>query len=775
MKKKLIALTLLVVLVVSVALTGCTFIKVNNERKANEIMATVSIDNNGQPLSLNVTRNELVSYVNYIISLYNNYGMKYDAKTLVTQGLDSLINQKYLILQGMVYLSGIEGRKEAMYANTDEYKAVYGDKLTPEGVLTVAERYASIKSTNESFVKDIESYVKDYDNEKRELVITNAKEELAARYKEGYKVKENGVSVAHETENGYADGLYQTSFVAAAADKSSDKSSSSSSDKDKEKTKVEVDYTKIILKITLEKSGSDDAVVYLPVASTSVTTEDDGDAAFVSNYVASKICKVTYEEPQTKKGEETSYLTHTAEADFTLVTPRTTYVGPESDDKTDLINGKVKNRYATLAEFKAAAESEEKSDLKTAYQDGQIFAHTLTAYESDAYKDAYRQFREAKKNMNINFTATINDSYNGLGYYYLSSFESAVLTAVQHELKKAALTSAPVTDEQIEAQYKVLVEKQKEEYSILDNKAQIEKFASTVKSDLTSAYYVPIDALKAETFEYNGNTYNYATDNGDGTYTINMFYIAHILFKWSPEVSAAMERYLLDRKDEEIKDVKTLFVKQLETNKSKLTYATAEKETQKLEDAFFLNEDGTIAEFSVLDVLAEMKGRMEEDGADALAIFKEYMTYFNDDGGTMSSKLGYFVPFGDIAHGYDGDDFPNMARDLYLSYIAEGKDPAKGTKVSGYAFTSYGLHIEYISFAPFYKITLDGNSGLGINKALDLDGSTFAATIKDSLESKVASTEYTNWSKKYSSEKALESATKDNKKMKALLKDLGLK
>ena len=126
MKKKLIALTLLVVLVVSVALTGCTFIKVNNERKANEIMATVSIDNNGQTLSLNVTRNELVSYVNYIISLYSKYNMKYDAKTLVTQGLDSLINQKYLILQGMVYLSGIEGRKEAMYANTDEYKAVYG-------------------------------------------------------------------------------------------------------------------------------------------------------------------------------------------------------------------------------------------------------------------------------------------------------------------------------------------------------------------------------------------------------------------------------------------------------------------------------------------------------------------------------------------------------------------------------------------------------------------------------------------------------------------------
>ena len=770
MKKKLIALTVVIVLVVSVALTGCTFIKVNNERKANEIMATVSIDNNGQTLSLDVTRNELLSYVNYIINLYNNYGMSYDAKTLVSQGLDSLINQKYLILQGMVYLSGIEGRKEAMYANTDEYKNIYGDKLTPEGVLTVAERYASIKSTNESFVSDIEGYIEDYNDEQRELTITNAKEDLNAYYKDGYTVKENGVIIAHETEDGYADGLYQTSFVAAA---SSSSSSSDDSSDDSSATTVETDYTKIFLKIILEKSGAADAVVYLPVASTAVTTEEDSDATFVSNYVTSKICKVTYEEPQTKEGEETSYLTHTAEANFTLVTPRTTYTGPEEDEETDLINGDVKNRYATLAEFMAAAASEEDSDLKTAYKDGQLFVHTKTAYENDAEKDAYRQFREAKKNMNINFTAEA-DTYNGLGYYSLSSFESAVLSAVQHELKKAALTSSPVTDEQLQAQYKVLVEKQKEEYSILDNKAQIEKFASTVKSDLTSAYYVPIEALLAETFEYNGNTYNYATDNGDGTYTINMFYIAHILFKWSPDVSEAMERYILDRKDEEIKDIKTLFVEQLKTNKSKLTYATADEETQKLEDAFFLNEDGTIAEFSVLDVLAEMKARMEEEGADALAIFKEYMTYFNDDGGTMSSKLGYFIPFGDIAHGYDGDDFPNMARDLYLSYLSEGKDPAKGTKVSQYAFTSYGLHIEYISFAPFYRITLDENSGLGINKALDLDGSTFAETIKDSLESKVSSTEYTNWSKKYTSDDALAHATKNDKKMKSLLKDLGL-
>lgn len=761
MKKKLIALTVLVVLVLSVALTGCTFIKVNNERKANEIMATVSLENGGQTLSLNVTRNELLSYVNYIINLYSQYGMSYDAATLVEQGLDSLINQKYLVLQGMVYLTGIESRQASAYYATDEYKRVYGTRLTPEGVLTVSERYAAIKTTNENFVSSIETYVEDYESEKRELAITNAKEELAALYADGYTVKENGVAVAHAVADGYADGLYQTSFVVSASG-SSDSAS------------TETDYKQIVLKITLAKNGAEDAVVYLPVSSSAVSAEVKEDAAFVSNYVATKICKVTYDEPKTEENEETTYVTHTAEAEYTVVTPRTAYKGEEKEAHNhDLINGDIEYRYATMAEFVAAKDAAADSELKTIYNDGQIFVHTKPSYVSDAEKDAYRQFRENKKAMNINFEETKDDCYNGLGYYYLSSFESAVLSAVQHELKKAALTENPITDAQIKEQYKVLVEKQKEEYSVLSAKEQIDKFATTVKSDLTSAYYVPVEALKSESFEYGGNTYNYATDNGDGSITINMFYIGHILFKWTPEVSEAMERYILDRGEEETKEIKTQFLNALKTNKSKLEYATAAEEGKKLEDAFFVKEDGSIEEFSVLDVIAEMKAAVDA-AEDPLAVFKEYMTYFNDDSGSMSSKLGYFVPMGEIEHGYDGDDFPNMAIDLYLDYINGGENPANGNKVSEYAFTSYGLHIEYISFAPFYKLTLDANGGFGVDKALDLDGSTFRETIKDSLESKVSSTRYSEWSKQHTSEQALGHANKDSKKMKTLLKDLGL-
>ena len=129
---------------------------------------------------------------------------------------------------------------------------------------------------------------------------------------------------------------------------------------------------------------------------------------------------------------------------------------------------------------------------------------------------------------------------------------------------------------------------------------------------------------------------------------------------------------------------------------------------------------------------------------------------------------------GDIEHSYDGDDFPNMAIDLYLKLLAVGVNPNNSSYVSEYAFTSYGMHIETISFAPFYKINLTDNNGLGVNFALDLDGTVFADSIKDALETNVANKVYSEWTAKYSSEDAQSHAVKNEKKLKSLLKDLGL-
>ncbi|MBR1748011.1 MAG: hypothetical protein IJ735_07395 [Clostridia bacterium] len=757
MKKKIIVLFLLVALVASVCLTGCTMVRLNEERQANEVLATVSLKNGDTTLSLDVTRNELNSYVNYMINLYSQYsssGITYDVSNLIDSGLNTLVAQKYAVLKGMVYLTGLQHRSAVLYKDTQAYKDIYGDKLVPEGALTIAERYAAIASTNETFKSNIEEYMESYKSEIRDRAVSSAREQLTSRYNAGYTVKEDGVTIVHkneaeDAEAEYADGLYVESVVKGSDD--------------------EIDYTKVYLKIVLVK-GETEEVVYLPASSGAVETETDADAEFVSNYVTAKIAKVNYEEPVKEDGE-TTYKTHTAEAKYTLVTPRTAYAEPEEEDarneETIFNEGSVKFRYSNFADV------ESNEDLKKIVEDGQIFAHTKTEYASDAEADAYRQFREAKKNMNIFFDASnTKDPYNTLGYYYNSSFESAVLSAVQFELKKAALTENPISDEQIAAQYEILVNKQKEEYSVLDAKGQIDKFAETIGTDLTSAYYVPIEALTSETFSYDGNEYNYATDNGDGTYTINMFYIAHILFKWTDALKADMDRYISDRTDEDVKEIKTRFVEYLKTNKSKEDFATADEMGTTLADAFYVNDDGTIAEFSVNDVIDELVLAMQADPDNAFEIFKQYMTFFNDDSGSFTRSTGYFVAMGDIKNSYDGSDFPNTAIDLYLDLLAHG-DPNASSSVSGYAFTSYGLHVEAISFAPFYKVAIGQNGSLGVDFVIDLDGTKFADSIKESLESDLESTKYSEWREAFADEVEKSSSIND-KKVSALKSDLGL-
>lgn len=750
MKKKLLVLTLVAVLALSTVLTGCTFFKLNKERQANEIMATISDEYNGQTIELTVSRNELISYVSYIINLYSQSGLSYDAKSLVEQGLDALINQKYLVIQGMKYLMELDHRKAVAFCNTDEYKKDFGTKLTPEGVLTLAERYTAIASTNESFETSINTDKDEYNDGHREREVSNAREKLASLYSQNYSVKENGTAVYYKDGEEFKAGLYKDSFIY-----------------DADKT-VEPDYKSVYLRIDLAKSGADDETVYLPVGESAVTTEVNEDAEFVSQYITAKYCVVKYSEPtKDEKGDDTT-KEHTAKAEFTLVTPRTAYSKPDEEDERDaatlLEEGSVKFRYNNFSQLN--------DELNEIIAKGTIFEHTKEVYESDAEKDAYRKFREDKKGLLIGFDPANDDRYNSLGYYYKSAYENAVLTAVQHELKRAALTEKPITDADIEAQYKILVEKQKEEYSVLDAKGQIDKFAETIKTDLTSAYYVPIDALLKEEFEYNGKTYHYA-EQGENGYTINMFYIAHILFKWTDELKSDMDQYIKDRDDEEVKEIKSGFISYLKTNKSVLSFATADEKGDELKDVFFVNEDGTIAKFDVRTVIDELKSDMAASDK-PLEVFKEYMTYFNDDSGSMNSDLGYFVAMGDIAHSYDGDDFPDTAKDLYLKLLENG-DPNNANEISEDAFTSYGLHIEYISFAPFYNITLTAEGGLGVDFKLDLKGSMFRTTIKDSLESSVNSAKYTEWTEKYDSDEALSKATKDNKKLKQLLKDLGVK
>jgi hypothetical protein len=95
----------------------------------------------------------------------------------------------------------------------------------------------------------------------------------------------------------------------------------------------------------------------------------------------------------------------------------------------------------------------------------------------------------------------------------------------------------------------------------------------------------------------NEQTRPYATQNIDGTYTIDMFYITHVLFKFDDAIKTVIDRYITkDLTDEdEIKAAKLnliLSVGLLNTNKSNENYNEESGDT--LEEAYYviLDTDG---------------------------------------------------------------------------------------------------------------------------------------------------------------------------------------
>ena len=796
MKKKLVVLILFVALVSSLLLSSCTFVKENEERVAASVVSTVSCEYEGndsfpsQNLTLDITRTELLNYVNYIIYLYSQYQMDYEIDKVLDDGLESLRTQKYQMLKGMEYLmnNASAERKAAMYYFTDDYKNVYGSKITCEGLLTIAERYQAIADTNEQFDTSIDGYIDDYNTENRSLDISVVKETLTGLYYDGYTVKEeDGVSVAHlvnataktDAEK-YADGLYQTQF---------------SSDFD------DVDYQEVYAKIILVKKDSDDIIVYYPITEGMMALADNADDTNNNPRLTNRTLTVTYQEPKTtttttkdddgKDVTTTSktYIAHAVDVEYTKFAPRN--IIPKDSDGNDVVetidyldgtdyNYRYKTTFTTDAEKEFAG-------------NGSIFDINPSNLTT-ATKDAYRQFKQAKKAQLIGFDAT-DTIYNGLGYFYLTSFQSSLTTAVKHELALSAYATNPVTEDNIEAQFTNLATKQKEEYALLSQKDQVAKFAKTIGTNLETCYYVPLDALKNTTYTYTDSADNevekaYAVENADGTYTIDMFYIAHILFKFDANFKTIMDRATANlTEDEDIKNKKLDLIETglLDTNTTNPDYL--DNLGEELKDAFsimtdsegnaILNDNGEqqLLYTKVIDVY----NQLQLDLAAAttyeakLDIFKEYMTKYNDDSGSLTSNIGYFIGMGDIEHSYDGDDFPNASKTIYTDFLEDGTIDTFTQR----AFTSYGLHVEAISFMPLNNVTINnpkaGLYSLDINTNLDITGEK---TIKDTIQASLISTQkddaYSAWTDQYDKDEAEANSTLNKSVLKKIKKDLNI-
>ena len=812
-KKGLLFLLICMTLAFCVALSACSLVQVNEERQANRVMATVTVDLAKEygdgvkvlgndwdyTVSMDITRRELISTVNYAINyysqLYATYGMtySYDIKTLLDSALKTLKSQKYNTICAMGELlaeSKSTGRFDALYCRTEKYAEIYGKTLVPEGVLTVAERYSAINTINDQFTSQLETYLGESKDEERDREKSEANDSLAKYYADGYFVA--GVSVANKGDNGeYADGLYAKEVV-----------------DDGDEDTAELDYTKVYSKVRLVKTGEEDVYVYVPIEEENLTVAED-EGAVNAKYLTAKTATVTYSGrvyAEVTEDNDSGYdiESFTSEAEnYTLISARS--VPSEEEEESSLLDAL---RYITNEVW--ADESSYTEDM-TEFK-AEIFNPNPDSFESNEEKDAYRQLRNTFNTNNIGYVETdpgkenVSDYrnykfYNGLQYYYDSQFSTVLLNAKNYEIG-AKITEA--TPEEIAAEYSLLVLKDKANYEYLTAEEQVKKFFDTIKGTdadgLSKVYYVPIDALCSVSYEIdptekayaplftldaadnvvsynttyvteeNGKyTMKYAYDNGDGTYTINMIFVTHVLLSFDnvPGLADQYKEAAKDFTDEQKMVFIKLFAEKIKTCPQLESYiANYDKDkTYKVSDVFATDENGNLKYQTYAEAESAMNAIIQEAFAtgsyqDLLDAFIRLTEIYDDDGGKLTDS-GYLVSAGEMENGWY-EDFTATALNIYFGLLNDGYKPtgyeqADGTNVEDRikdAYSDYGVHKMFISFAPLYNVKIDDNGAMAVDTVLNLDGLTRWDEIGKSLVESKRTKAYSDWTAKLTEEKA---------------------
>ncbi len=871
MKKKglFVTLLLLVAIVASIALTGCSLVELNEERQANRIIATVSdtigitnekakaaLDELGisdYTVTIDITRRELLSNANYTINyysqLYSAYGMQYsyELDDVLDDTLEAMLSEKYYIIRGIENLlnNADSDRLSCMYmvCEKDEYLAKFGHKITTEGVLTLSEWYNSFSTVNKSLQSMLDGYVKNEQTDTRNEEISDADDKISEAYEKGYFF--SSVAVARKNDEGkFEKGLYQDSFIVVPSS-------------DSETATKEIDYNKVYAEITLTKSGEEDIVVYRPVSDTNLTLSAVEDADFIGKYVSTKEAKVSYigrvfaeKTEENDKGYEMEEKTSDA-VEYKAVTARSAYSEPEEEEK-DYLQVSL-YRYAskqTWDAFKATFDAKENDFVKTETFDAyvetirtanaetknidEICDNMFDALKSlygkafdtvyngtdAASKEGYRQLRSTLSSANIGYKDGKSDEedkyYHGLISYYDEQFMSNVLSAVKFELGE----KVQILNGNISAMYKAKVLQDKVKYENKGLEAQVTEFfkdSDKAISDLTGIYYVPVEALQTTftvdpknksyaplfTFDGEGNveTYNetyvtkngddyemkYIYDNGDGTYTINAFFVGHILFSFdnSEDISSylvgdgtttAIDIYnLTDMPYEKQLNAFRLLVDYLKTNRQNLSYT--EEGGDALEDVFAVDEEGNLIMENVEDVITAINAELVgKDYETVLKGFLDYMKQYNDDSGAINGS-GYLIA--DVDTGFM-QDFTETARALYYGMLNDGVAPnayeSATEDMFKRAYTVYGMHYEFVAFAPLYRVQLEeveeGVFALKQDAKLNLDGDTHYDEIGKDLRSDAIANAYNEWKADFTEEKIKEKSTTDQKAYDKLVKEL---
>ena len=640
---------LLIAAVLAASVAGCTFIRENEYRAANEAYATVS--HNGY--TLEITYNEFIDYFNTMGYFYvNSYG--YSVEDALDLCISSKIQQKYLLTEAMVYLSDPDSVGQERVAALSNLPV-----KTPSDALTPAEYYAAVYAVSNSMITSAE----DIAEESRQTEYTRIMNAVSSR-------DVSGIDFSDETKD-----YFETFFHAGAG-------CYVGQQLDLERVKIVVKYD--------DGKVSDPFVVPTAQYTTAFTSEATSD---YSERTEEKEFVISFDESVTgSDGEETTEK-HTLTYDYDLIYPRETKAEPE--EETDYTT-------VTIGDFdpvsRYAKDSEIPDEIKQACRTiSPIEEMEAAEKKGDSYMaDAWRRVNE-----------NLNSANKMLTDLYASQFESAVLSALQAELYNQADRAFAATDAAVAAEYKYLYATAKDSYTGAadDDKAA---FIEAVGEGTDSLYYYPaIDDIGNYYYVYQ-ILFSFTDEQaafleeelGDDEEAIEEF--TQLIFRslktqpsdpgydaenYDPEDAEAKEPF---GEEELVSDV----IGKLESVLGKI-YAG-----QALTEA----EDG-------YDYAAEQLDTPEKRSAAAIDVFLDYLYRYNDDPGIFNNAYGYLMTadpedsgwvdaFNELGDAVFKVENAGLGSGTGLVGNAFGADGKLAWKAS-----NYGIHLMMVSATPFKGVT----------------------------------------------------------------------
>lgn len=726
-KLKIVALVVFIALIAAIILPSCTFVRLNEERQANE--GLIIVTNNG--IVIEVSKNEINDHFYTIYSQNYSYVQQgyYTIEQLLDYAIESKIKTAYLLTNAMPYLANAQSTSPIRFSALSG-KGAY---VYPKDVLTQAEKSLAVYSVNKNMDDSLEQL--------RKQAYTKSLDEFAK------KISKEDIKDIFFTEETLAY-LKDTYYVGAKLDR--------------ERLKVYIKYN--------DDTESDDFIVSAAMLKKEFSSEF-GEENSAKNPEEKKI-EILLEEQINTNGVLTT-KEHTLNHEYTLKAPRATKADlpDEDDDNLALIEiNEIKvSRYATVAELQEKEIYYQERDFKAEF-DTLKAQPEFDRFMVEAYEDLFTNFER---------------SYKNIAYYYDTAYKTSVLSALQAELGLDTLNT--LNNAEIEAEilkefdylYTSAKAGYKDPAETGAEDANKKTFEEKNTEDLSKLYYYPALPDLTGTFYVYNILFNFSSEQQaflegcSGSEEVLKQYQEYV--KTSMKTKAANPDY-----DPEFK---------CELHKDNIAEATCSHDGEGVCPSIPFGKivDGVLVENNeelVVDVMNRLEAELsaiyldaEKTPADALAKFEEYMYIYNEDPGIMNNSVGYYGKNSNFQK-----SFLDLAKDVFTESAKLGNAFAwmdkNGNEIKdsdevglGYTFSSYGIHLVAVSFMPFasdsnnleLSFANDAEKLAYLKRTYDNTGKTYYDNLKKAVVDAKKNARYTDFTAANTPEKVYERDEKDNK------------